>query len=89
MTVLSNFIQASQIMYRLSLSSTLFIKLWMDQLNYHNNKKNNELKSASVSKRGPPRSLSDMNELFLTLTRLRLDLLEEIPQTTVSEIFIT
>ena len=36
-----------------------------------------------------------MNELFLTLTRLRLDLLEadlhfrfEIPQTTVSEIFI-
>ena len=54
-------------------------------------------KSASVSKRGHPRSLSDMNELFLTLTRLRLDLLEEdlhlrfeIPQTTdVSEIFIT
>ena len=66
------------------------------QLNYHNNKKDNEPKSASVSKRGRPRSLSDMNELFLTLTRLRLDLLEEdlhfrfeIPQTTVSEIFIT
>ena len=46
--------------------------------------------------RGRLRSLSDMNELFLTLTRLSLDLLEEdlhfrfeIPQTTVSEIFIT
>ena len=66
------------------------------QLNYNNNKKDNEPKSASVSKRGRPRSLSDMNELFLTLTRLRLDLLEEdlhfrfeMPQTTVSEIFIT
>ena len=47
------------------------------QLNYHNNKKDNEPKSASVSNRGRPRSLSDMNELFLAPTRLRPDLLEE------------
>ena len=47
------------------------------QLNHHNNKKDNEPKSALVSNRGRPRSLSDMNELFLTLIRLRLDLLEE------------
>ena len=47
-------------------------------------------------KRATPRSLSNINELFLTLTRLCLDVLEEdlhfrfkIPQTTVSEIFIT
>ena len=45
------------------------------QLNCHKNKKDNEPMSASVSKRGCPRSLFDMDELFLTLTRLHLDLL--------------
>ena len=66
------------------------------QLNYHNNKKDNVTKGASSSKRGPPRALSDPDELFLTLSRMRLNLLEEdlqyrfeVSGTTVSESFIT
>ena len=67
------------------------------QLNYKNNKAINGPKHLSyVNIRGRLGTLSDMDELFLTLQRLRLDLLEtdlhhryDIPVTTVSEIFIT
>ena len=66
------------------------------QLNYHNNKKDNVTKGASCSKRGRPRALSDPDELFLTPSRMRLNLLEEdlhyrfeVSVTTVSESFIT
>ena len=47
------------------------------QLNYHNNKKDNVTKGTSFSKRGRPRALSDLDELFLTLSRMRLSLPEE------------
>ena len=66
------------------------------QLNYHNNKKDNVTKGTSFSKRGRPRALSDLDELFLTLSRMRLSLPEEdlryrfeVSVTTASESFIT
>ena len=67
------------------------------QLNYKNNKAIHVPRHPSyVNIRDWPRTLSDMDELFLTLQRLRLNLLEtdlhhryDIPVTTVSEIFIT
>ena len=47
------------------------------QLNYKNNKAINVPKHPSyVNIRGRPRTLSDMDELLLTLQRLRLNLLE-------------
>ena len=66
------------------------------KLNHHNNKKDNVTKGASCSKRGRPVALSDPDELFLTLSRMCLNLLEEdlhyrfeVSITTVSELFIT
>ncbi len=66
------------------------------QLNYHNNKQTNAARGPSVNKKGRPRKLSPENELFLTLCRLRLNLLEEdlhhrfqISTSSVSEIFLT
>ena len=66
------------------------------QLNYPNCKKDNITKDATCSKRGRPRALSDADELFLTLSRLGLNLLREdlhfrydISVTSISEIFLT
>ena len=65
-------------------------------LNYHNNEEDNKRASEQKNKKGRPRVLSEANELFLTLCRLRLHLLEEdlkhrfgISLSTVSEIFLT
>ena len=66
------------------------------QLNYRNCTKDNIRKDATCSKRGRTRALSDADELFLTLSRLGLNLLEDylhfrydISVTSVSEIFLT
>ena len=65
-------------------------------LNYHNCKTDNIRKDATCSKRGRPRALSEADELFLTLSRLRPNLLKEdlhfryhISVTSVSKIFLT
>ena len=66
------------------------------QLNYKNNKKDNVTRDASAFRKGRPRTLSDIDELFLTLCRLRKGLHEDdlaerfcISITSVSEIFLT
>ncbi len=48
------------------------------QLNYHSNKQTNATRSPSRNKKGRARKLPPENELFLTLCRLRLNLLEQI-----------
>ena len=65
------------------------------QLNYKNNKKDNVARNASTFRKGHPRTLSDKDELFLTLCRLRKGLHEDdlaerfcISITSVSEIFL-
>ncbi|XP_028394401.1 uncharacterized protein LOC114518578 [Dendronephthya gigantea] len=65
------------------------------QLNYYNNYTNKTASEHQVV-RGRPRSLNSIDELFLTLIRLRLNLFEKdlgdrfnISQSTVSEIFST
>ena len=66
------------------------------KLNYKNNKKDNVARDASAFRKGRPRTLSDKDELFLTLCRLRKGLHEDdlaerfcISITSVSEIFLT
>ena len=65
-------------------------------LNYYNDYTNAAKHLSYVVSRGRPRNMCLIDELFLTLTRLRLDLLERDPtdrhnttQPEVSQIFVT
>ena len=83
--------------YQTFISLYNFLKLRLGfSLNYYNGYSNVSKHPSCVVSRGRPRKLCDIDELFLTMARLRLGLLEKdladrfnIAQQEVSEIFAT